>query len=123
MLYNNNHSQGADLEYITVCMSMCLCVCTCIHAHVQLGHAYGTCTHPLTSVTLLSKASFRLLNGMLLSDIMPHKPNHSTHKLFPNHFFIHMQHNSSLSKIIFLSFICDQHLTTFLHGYLLTLYL
>ena len=76
---------------------MCICVLihACMHAPLKLGDAYGTCICPLTEVTLLNKADyvcFRLIlfNGILLSDVMPYRPNQSTHKLLPNHLFIHM---------------------------------
>jgi len=72
-----------------------MCAHPCTHAPLQLGDAYGTCIHPLTAVTLLNKADYvhfklRLLNGILLSDVRPYRPNQSTHKLVPNHLSIDM---------------------------------
>jgi hypothetical protein len=78
---------------LCVCVHMCSHIC--MHAPLQLEDAYGTCIHPLTAVTLLNKADYvffglRLLNGILLSDVTPYRPNQSTHKLLSNHLFIHM---------------------------------
>lgn len=72
-----------------------MCAHACMHAPLQLRDAYGTCIHPPTAVTLLNKVDYvhfelTLLNGILLPDVRPYRPNQSTHKLLPNHLFIHM---------------------------------
>jgi len=61
-----------------------------MHVPLQLGDAYGTCIHPPIAVPLLNEADYVCFGLRLLSDVMPYRPNQFTHKLLPNHLFIHM---------------------------------
>jgi hypothetical protein len=113
VLYNNNHTRRC-----TVNKSLRDCVCVCVHACVHMHTCMYLCswkmlmvytsTHLLQSrfSTRLTYVRFRIkfLNRILLTDVMPHRPNQSTNKLLPNHLCINPQYDSSKSNTILLSF-------------------
>lgn len=81
------------------CMHLCNWEMLMVHASTPLLQSH------FSTRVVMYVSDLRLLNGILLTNIMPYRPNQSTHKLLPNHLFIHMQYDPSMSNTIFPSII------------------